>query len=285
VHLLGPFEESAQENTEPVAPSSTTPASFPPGLAASAYDPQEWLQPRSTPCSVHGQPMRGSFCVQGALAGESRNERTKPRTRAATMDGRTTRVRSSRHPARRTDAARSETSSEPARHVRRRDTPDPLGALAGPGTSRALLSAGAASARTGDRRCGCPAGRLNRFRELRRSLGPGERHRARHLAQQPPDRVEERYGRRNGLHEITTRTRPSAHRTRQRGGRAGASSRGRSASLPLFKRSSARSGESVRTRRGLGGSQAWFRSASHTGLGLFESGLERLGAGPVDLRN
>jgi hypothetical protein len=39
-----------RKNTEPVAPSSTTPTSFPPGLAASAYDPQERLQPRSAPC-------------------------------------------------------------------------------------------------------------------------------------------------------------------------------------------------------------------------------------------
>jgi hypothetical protein len=44
------------KNTEPVAPSFTTPTSFPPGLAASAYDPQERLQPRSAPCSVLRQP-------------------------------------------------------------------------------------------------------------------------------------------------------------------------------------------------------------------------------------
>src|SRR5262245_25153292 len=67
-----------QENTEPVAPSSTIPTSFPPGLAASAYDPQEWLRPRSAPYSVHGQPMRGSPLAQAVLNRESRKERNKP---------------------------------------------------------------------------------------------------------------------------------------------------------------------------------------------------------------
>jgi hypothetical protein len=64
--------------TEPVAPSSTIPTSFPPGLSASAYDPQEWLRPRSAPYSVHGQPMRGSYLAQAVLSKESRKERNKP---------------------------------------------------------------------------------------------------------------------------------------------------------------------------------------------------------------
>ena len=51
-----PFPGRTKENTEPVAPSSTTPTSFPPGLAASAYDPQVRLQPRSAPCSVRHKP-------------------------------------------------------------------------------------------------------------------------------------------------------------------------------------------------------------------------------------
>jgi hypothetical protein len=63
------------KNTEPVAPSSTTPTSFPPGLAASAYDPQERLQPRSAPYSVHRQPMTRFAYVQGPTYRESRKER------------------------------------------------------------------------------------------------------------------------------------------------------------------------------------------------------------------
>src|SRR6476661_8649273 len=65
----------SKENTEPVAPSSTTPTSFPPGLAASAYDPQERLQPRSAPCSVHCQPKSRDAPTQVPLAEEPRKER------------------------------------------------------------------------------------------------------------------------------------------------------------------------------------------------------------------
>jgi hypothetical protein len=61
-------------NTEPVAPSSTTPTSFPPGLAASAYDPQERLQPRSAPCSVHHQPTTSRRGPQGQRVLEGRKE-------------------------------------------------------------------------------------------------------------------------------------------------------------------------------------------------------------------
>src|SRR6476619_1450326 len=66
----------SKENTEPVAPSSTTPTSFPPGLAASAYDPQERLQPRSAPCSVLRQPTTPCLRLQDPPAEDSRNERT-----------------------------------------------------------------------------------------------------------------------------------------------------------------------------------------------------------------
>ena len=41
-----------KEYTEPVALSSTASTSFPPGLAASAYDPQRRLRPNRAPCSV-----------------------------------------------------------------------------------------------------------------------------------------------------------------------------------------------------------------------------------------
>jgi hypothetical protein len=64
-----------------VAPSSTTPTSFPPGLAASAYDPQERLQPRSAPCSVLRQPTTRHPLRQGPPNEEPRKER-EPRTRA-----------------------------------------------------------------------------------------------------------------------------------------------------------------------------------------------------------
>ena len=64
----------ATKNTEPVAPSSTTPTSFPPGLAASAYDPQERLQPRSAPCSVHHQPTTHASRRQAAAPTKTRKE-------------------------------------------------------------------------------------------------------------------------------------------------------------------------------------------------------------------
>src|SRR5258707_1107708 len=66
-----------EENTEPVAPSSTTPTSFPPGLAASAYNPQERLQPRSAPCSVPRQPTARLVRGQERLVEESRKQRRK----------------------------------------------------------------------------------------------------------------------------------------------------------------------------------------------------------------
>src|SRR5262252_7289590 len=75
--MTNPLASSEQENTEPVAPSSTIPTSFPPGLAASAYDPQEWLRPRSAPYSVHSQPMRRSYLAQPVLTGKPRKERNK----------------------------------------------------------------------------------------------------------------------------------------------------------------------------------------------------------------
>ena len=37
--LNGSWDDRTKKNTEPVAPSSTTPTSFPPGPKASAYDP------------------------------------------------------------------------------------------------------------------------------------------------------------------------------------------------------------------------------------------------------
>jgi hypothetical protein len=64
-----------KKNTEPVAPSSTTPTSFPPGLAASAYDPQERLQPRSAPCSVPRQPTTQGRRLQGLNDREFSKER------------------------------------------------------------------------------------------------------------------------------------------------------------------------------------------------------------------
>ena len=42
-----------RSNTEPVALSSTVSTSFPPGLSASAYNPQRRLRPNRAPCSVH----------------------------------------------------------------------------------------------------------------------------------------------------------------------------------------------------------------------------------------
>jgi hypothetical protein len=72
----------SKENTEPVAPSSTTPTNFPPGLAASAYDPQERLQPRSAPYSVHRQPTTGNAPAQDPLIDEPRKEREPPSTGA-----------------------------------------------------------------------------------------------------------------------------------------------------------------------------------------------------------
>jgi hypothetical protein len=69
------FPGRTKENTEPVAPSSTTPTSFPPGLAASAYDPQERLQPRSAPCSVPRQPTTSRVQLQRPACRDSRNER------------------------------------------------------------------------------------------------------------------------------------------------------------------------------------------------------------------
>ena len=78
--LAIPAVRKDQENTEPVAPSSTTPTSFPPGLAASAYDPQEGLQPRSAPCSVLHQPRTHRRRRQGSRGSKSaqRAERSAP---------------------------------------------------------------------------------------------------------------------------------------------------------------------------------------------------------------
>ena len=49
---------NGKEHTQLVALSSTASTSFPPGLAASAYNPQRRLRPNRAPCSVHCQRTR-----------------------------------------------------------------------------------------------------------------------------------------------------------------------------------------------------------------------------------
>ena len=72
------FVSAERKYTEPVALSSTASTSFPPGLAASAYNPQRRLRPNRAPCSVHRQPTRLATVRQEVGQGEVRKEREVP---------------------------------------------------------------------------------------------------------------------------------------------------------------------------------------------------------------